>query len=416
MANGLIDPALKSQMLRSGLAQGLMSLGGGLMGYGAGGGTQALNQGFQGMAGAFDPNRLYQAQMLQNQLQDQKSERERWQAWDEYISQATNPKLPTEPMLGGSMIDLPGGAAVPGQAQTAMLDPATSTGMMAPAPQADFLGGLPPELLQALGPEAGAQLIASRQPAAPKPTSAMRNAEALGLQPGSPGYDEYIRAVTEPRGTQVNIRNEGQIPPGYRAIRGPEGMVQSLEAIPGSPAAMEQQAAEEAKTAQAAQKQRTTDIVTQDIDTILGQVDEGFPVTGVFSAAASIPGTKAHDVARTLDTIKANIGFDKLQAMRAASPTGGALGQVSERENVLLQSTFGSLAQSQSEDQFKRNLQRLRNVYLDTIHGAGNRPSASAPAGQGVSMPLPQGVSEEDLEYTMQKHGLTREEVLQRLQ
>ena len=75
-----------------------------------------------------------------------------------------------------------------------------------------------------------------------------------------------------------------------------------------------------------------------------------------------------------LDTVEANIGFDKLQQMRAASPTGGALGQVSERENKLLQATYGSLSQSQSEEQFKRNLRRLRETYLDTIHGEGQGP------------------------------------------
>ena len=51
-----------------------------------------------------------------------------------------------------------------------------------------------------------------------------------------------------------------------------------------------------------------------------------------------VPGTEAQATAAKLDTIKANIGFDKLQKMRDASPTGGALGQVSERELGFLQS------------------------------------------------------------------------------
>lgn len=75
------------------------------------------------------------------------------------------------------------------------------------------------------------------------------------------------------------------------------------------------------------------------------------------SALARIPGTPAHDFARDLETLKAVIGFDELQQMRDASPTGGALGQVTEMEHRLLQSAWASLEQSQSPDQFRRNMQ-----------------------------------------------------------
>ena len=43
--------------------------------------------------------------------------------------------------------------------------------------------------------------------------------------------------------------------------------------------------------------------------------------------------------------------------MRDASPTGGALGQVSERELGFLQSVFGSLDQSQSAEELAYNIQ-----------------------------------------------------------
>ncbi len=396
----LIDPALRASMLRSGAGQGLLSLGAGLMAHGAGGGPQALQQGIAGIGQAMDPMRLYQAQMIQNQLQEQADARNRRQAWDETVGMIGQPTA-GQPMLGGPLVDMPGGGTEPGQTQTAMLGPIDMP------PEMIAGGGIPPQLLRALGPERGAAFLAQfyKPQAAPKPTSVVQNAMALGLKQGMPEFDEYVRAATlGNRGTQVNIRNEGNIPPGYRAIRDAQGMIQSLEPIPGSPAEQEIAAGEEAKAAQQAERQRTGDIVTQDIDTVLGQIGEGFPVTGVFSAAAAIPGTKADDVAKSLDTIKANIGFDKLQAMRAASPTGGALGQVSERENVLLQSTFGSLAQSQTEEQFSRNLRRLRETYLDVIHGKGNRPTASAEAGKGVTIDLenrlrddPSSLSDEEL-------------------
>ena len=76
--------------------------------------------------------------------------------------------------------------------------------------------------------------------------------------------------------------------------------------------------------------------------------------------------TQQKDLRETLDTIKANIGFDKLQDMRANSPTGGALGQVSEFENRLLQAVQGSLDQSQSAAQLKQNLEQVKQMLQMT--------------------------------------------------
>lgn len=78
--------------------------------------------------------------------------------------------------------------------------------------------------------------------------------------------------------------------------------------------------------------------------------------------AKGIAGTPAHDLKNTLDSVRSNLGFDKLQAMRDASPTGGALGQVSENENVLLQSVWGSAQQSQTKEQLIANLNKIKAI------------------------------------------------------
>lgn len=78
---------------------------------------------------------------------------------------------------------------------------------------------------------------------------------------------------------------------------------------------------------------------------------------------AKIPGTEDFDFARSLDTVKALIGFDQLQKMREASPTGGALGQVSERELGFLQTVAGSLDIGQSTEQLQKNLQAIRESF-----------------------------------------------------
>lgn len=101
------------------------------------------------------------------------------------------------------------------------------------------------------------------------------------------------------------------------------------------------------------------DLLDKSIDDAMNMA--GWNTTGFIGQKFSgIGGTEAHDLQQTLATIKANVGFDRLQEMRANSPTGGALGSVSENENRLLQSVWGSVEQSQSADQLKRNLERLR--------------------------------------------------------
>lgn len=82
----------------------------------------------------------------------------------------------------------------------------------------------------------------------------------------------------------------------------------------------------------------------------------------VGAGARFIPGTEAYDLSQTLQTIKANIGFDKLQEMRDNSPTGGALGQVAVQEMQALQSVFGSLDQAQSAAQLINGLNQVKAV------------------------------------------------------
>jgi len=99
------------------------------------------------------------------------------------------------------------------------------------------------------------------------------------------------------------------------------------------------------------------------------------------SAAARVPGTAAYRLGQYLETIKSNIGFSELQAMREASPTGGALGQVSEFENRLLQAVQGSLQQGldgptllQNLNEIDANLREVRKITGDAFRQTyGNR-------------------------------------------
>lgn len=85
--------------------------------------------------------------------------------------------------------------------------------------------------------------------------------------------------------------------------------------------------------------------------------------TGWGSMLSFLPASGAKDLESTITTVKANIGFDRLQRMRAESPTGGALGQVAVQELVALQSTIANLDTAQSTEQFKANMQIALQQY-----------------------------------------------------
>ncbi|MGB1214833.1 MAG: hypothetical protein ACPG4X_15815 [Pikeienuella sp.] len=191
-------------------------------------------------------------------------------------------------------------------------------------------------------------------------------------------------------GVTVNMGDNGvdfgDPGPGLVWQRGQNGEILTDErgapvAIPyqGGPAWQKQQeAAAEAATAeeQAAlaetAKETSKSIVLDEIG-IAKELIKGestfSPATGITGGVASaIDSTRAGALKNRLMTIKANIGFDKLQAMRDASPTGGALGQVSEFENRLLQAVFGSLEQSQQADDIVYNLDRLEGIYNRVVN------------------------------------------------
>ena len=73
--------------------------------------------------------------------------------------------------------------------------------------------------------------------------------------------------------------------------------------------------------------------------------------TGPGAALKDLPvfgqSTDAGSLDNLLKTIKTNLGFDKLDEMRANSPTGAALGNVTEKELAFLQAVRGSMEQAQ---------------------------------------------------------------------
>jgi hypothetical protein len=108
--------------------------------------------------------------------------------------------------------------------------------------------------------------------------------------------------------------------------------------------------------------------------TVTGIIDEAISRVGMSSAGlggralVSIPQTEAYALSKALESIKANIGFDELQKMRDASPTGGALGQVAVQEINYLQSVLGSLDQFQEPADLKKRLEQIKKI-LNSYQG-----------------------------------------------
>lgn len=153
--------------------------------------------------------------------------------------------------------------------------------------------------------------------------------------------------------------------------------------VPGSKAAQEAEAAARQTEAQKAEEQalgaRAGGVVLEDIGRIQKIAEESnLPIAGpIGSVLSRVPGTNAYDVSALTQTIRANIGFDRLQQMREASPTGGALGQVSNQELSTLQAVLGNLDQSQSQQQFEYNLRRLGEIYTDIMRKFSAYPNAA---------------------------------------
>jgi hypothetical protein len=82
---------------------------------------------------------------------------------------------------------------------------------------------------------------------------------------------------------------------------------------------------------------------------------------------AGIGGTDAANLESALSTVTSAVGFKRLQDMREASPTGGALGSVSERELSQLNAALGSISQMQDKKQLKKNLGRIKDHYQKAV-------------------------------------------------
>ena len=211
--------------------------------------------------------------------------------------------------------------------------------------------------------------------------------------------------VTAAQQLTANVQMRGQdmarIPQGYRMTK--EG---TLEAIPGGPTTTpispKEMQVREAKFPQATSTLKSfeskSDQLIADIERL--KTHPGLKsITGIVYGRTPSVTKEGREAQALYDKITAGLQFKELQDMRNASPTGGALGNVSNQEGQFLRQAAGALDRTQEASSVQAELdriansvkgtkQRLREAYDMTydykgLGGAGG--GAAAPAAGGAA-------------------------------
>lgn len=224
------------------------------------------------------------------------------------------------------------------------------------------------------------------------PTAAMspQDLEALGILP--PGSAARLGAQSIPNAVVPHLKTKPLPPPKPGPLKADPGLIKQFQKYyPGSDATnltpkelidaidkAKRSAAIKDKntkgadkaTAAAKMEQQTADIVSDKIRQALDLVENDYFASGQLVGLGKVlPLTSSKRLDDILATIRANIGFAKLQQMRQASPTGGALGAVSDFETKMLQESAGKIVPNMNTEDLKNNLKDLLEQYGRVIHG-----------------------------------------------
>ena len=217
----------------------------------------------------------------------------------------------------------------------------------------------------------------------------------LGLNPNTPYQKNtetgQIKAVTG--GSSLVM---GTPPQGYRIVETIDEQGRPsvyMEPIPGSPQAKAEAAQTEAALAGVRNTGEKVSAVTSTIDealtiledpSVAGRTGAAIDLAGRLTGGIATAGTPRINLTEKLTTIKANIGFDRLQKMRDESPTGGALGQVAIQELVALQASIASLNPNLKAEDLRFNLNRVKEQYNSTAEALANAYTDEQLIKQGV--------------------------------
>ena len=107
------------------------------------------------------------------------------------------------------------------------------------------------------------------------------------------------------------------------------------------------------------------------------------PVGAKFGAALGqlLPASEQGRVVSRLNTLKANLALDKVNEMRAASPTGGAAGNMTEKEWPLFMQAFGSLDAAENRQDLEERLKNASIKLFNRINGTPEQRQSAVEKG-----------------------------------
>jgi hypothetical protein len=227
-------------------------------------------------------------------------------------------------------------------------------------------GGMNANALMAIDPKLGIQMNALTQ-------REKLARDRMAQQQQQQAQDMQMRQQQASKPVWDSSRGVWVAQPGAGATGQPTGVQPTMGGGVVRPEGLPMSKAEMKDVGEKKKEEMRTRNAETKADIVIGNIDKAFDqispfTTGLIGDVRStmlgrVTGSGAYDLEKTLDTIKANIGFKELQDMREASPTGGALGQVAVQELTYLQAALSSLAQGQSQGQLRENLMKVRTHY-----------------------------------------------------
>lgn len=246
------------------------------------------------------------------------------------------------------------------------------------ARDADLLG------YQRGSPEWTQYVVTGEMPKAATPTDDMREYELAKTQGYTGTFQQYQVDLKKAGAASTTVNNTlsdgapdlGKLSTDYGYVLDPATGQPKIDPntglptaapVPGSPAAIEAEAAKNKAAMADSNAMTATEVVTSAANRAR-EANKHRAVGGVFGALAAYnPSTPNAEVYRQVDVLKSNATIENLTAMRAASPTGGALGSVTEKENKMLADKAGAL--DPASPYFERDLDDYERTLLRIVHG-----------------------------------------------
>jgi hypothetical protein len=192
-------------------------------------------------------------------------------------------------------------------------------------------------------------------------------------------YDKYKR-IASPNAASANIDqngiNWGDPPTDMVYARDKDGNIiidpttntPKVVNLPGSKKALTEADEAAKESGREESKKQASGIVGGMVDKAITIMDDPNaswydPATGPLAQFTTIvEGSRRAQLEEALVPIRSTVAFKALAEMRANSPTGGALGNVSDIELRLLESTLGSINPRQGAASLKANLELIKGI------------------------------------------------------